>query len=50
MAPHVRIARSTARGEAPVTGPAVVAGPLLYGSPYPLGAEEITQVSGRLHG
>ncbi|MGV9899600.1 hypothetical protein ACWDVV_36845, partial [Streptomyces tendae] len=37
-------------GAAPVAGPAVVTGPLLYGSPYPLGAEEITQVSGRLHG
>ncbi|MEV8454400.1 hypothetical protein AB0467_27835 [Streptomyces sp. NPDC052095] len=37
-------------GAAPVTGPAVVTGPLLYGSPYPLSAEEITQVSGRLHG
>ncbi|MFW6723180.1 hypothetical protein ACHZ98_24050 [Streptomyces sp. MAR4 CNY-716] len=37
-------------GATPVTGPAIVAGPLLYGSPYPLGAEEITQVSGRLQG
>ncbi|MBA0049539.1 hypothetical protein E0L36_01015 [Streptomyces sp. AJS327] len=37
-------------GAVPVTGPAVVTGPLLYGSPYPLSAEEITRVSGRLHG
>ncbi|MFE3516362.1 hypothetical protein [Streptomyces sp. NPDC059166] len=37
-------------GAAPVAGPAVVTGPLLYGSPYPLSAEEITKVSGRLHG
>ncbi|MGV9912807.1 hypothetical protein [Streptomyces tendae] len=37
-------------GAAPVTGPAAVTGPLLYGSPYPLGAEAITQVSERLRG
>lgn len=35
-------------GLSPVAGTAVVTGPLLYGSPYPLKADEAEQLLGRL--
>ncbi|MGI5521473.1 hypothetical protein ACQEUX_10990 [Micromonospora sp. CA-259024] len=37
-------------GAAPVTGPAVVTGPILYGSPYPLDADEAHRIATRLRG
>jgi hypothetical protein len=37
-------------GSPPVTGPAVITGPMLYGSPYPLNADEATRLTPRLHG
>lgn len=37
-------------GVPPVTGPAVVTGPVLYGSPYPLDVDEIARVAARLGG
>jgi hypothetical protein len=35
-------------GSSPVTGPAVITGPLLYGSPYPLDADEAEKIAARL--
>lgn len=35
-------------GSPPVTGPAVVTGPLLYGSPYPLDAGDAERIATRL--
>lgn len=37
-------------GEPPVTGPAVISGPLLYGSPYPLAADEADRITAGLSG
>jgi hypothetical protein len=37
-------------GSSPVTGPAVVTGPILYGSPYPLDADEAERIATGLHG
>ncbi|GAB3984531.1 hypothetical protein GCM10029978_094460 [Actinoallomurus acanthiterrae] len=37
-------------GFPPVVGPAVIAGPILYGSPYPLDADEAERVAARLRG
>jgi hypothetical protein len=37
-------------GAPPVTGTAVISGPMLYGSPYPLQAEEAERVASRLRG
>ncbi|NUR59069.1 MAG: hypothetical protein HOV87_10415 [Catenulispora sp.] len=38
------------QGLSPVVGTAIVTGPLLYGSPYPLKAEEAEQLLARLRG
>jgi hypothetical protein len=35
-------------GSPPVAGPAVVTGPILYGSPYPLDADEAERIATRL--
>jgi hypothetical protein len=37
-------------GSPPVTGPAVITGPMLYGSPYPLDAGEAERIANSLHG
>ncbi|MGW7571792.1 hypothetical protein ACWGJV_36675 [Streptomyces tendae] len=37
-------------GHPPVSGPAVVTGALLYGSPYPLDADETERLAARLRG
>ncbi|WP_399896235.1 hypothetical protein ACGH7X_40960 [Streptomyces sp. BBFR51] len=37
-------------GHSPVSGPAVVTGALLYGSPYPLDADEADRIAARLRG
>jgi hypothetical protein len=35
-------------GAPPITGPAIITGPLLYGSPYPLDAAAADQIAARL--
>ncbi|MFF1922867.1 hypothetical protein ACFVW8_20140 [Streptomyces sp. NPDC058221] len=35
-------------GSPPVTGPAVVTGEMLYGSPYPLDADKAAEIAARL--
>ena len=37
-------------GVAPVTGRAIITGPVLYGSPYPLDAGDAARVAARLRG
>jgi hypothetical protein len=37
-------------GSPPVTGPAVIAGPILYGSAYPLDSNEAERIATRLRG
>ncbi|MEC3994101.1 hypothetical protein VSR01_11305 [Actinacidiphila sp. DG2A-62] len=37
-------------GSPPVTGPAVVSGPMMYGSPYPLDADGLARTATRLGG
>ncbi|WP_049574819.1 hypothetical protein [Streptomyces sp. SBT349] len=37
-------------GSPAVTGPAVITGPVLYGSPYPLDPDEVTRTATRLRG
>ncbi|MFE9191737.1 MFS transporter [Micromonospora sp. NPDC007208] len=37
-------------GSPPVTGPAVITGPILHGSPYPLEADEADRIATRLRG
>ncbi len=37
-------------GSPAVTGPAIVSGPILYGSPYPLDAPDAEQLATRLRG
>lgn len=50
-APNTVASRFAAEhGVPPVIGPAVLAGPVLYGSPYPLDVDEVAQVAARLGG
>ncbi|MGI5521574.1 MFS transporter [Micromonospora sp. CA-259024] len=37
-------------GAPPVTGPAIITGPVLHGSPYPLNADEADRIATRLRG
>jgi hypothetical protein len=37
-------------GSSPVTGPAVITGPMMYGSPYPLDGDEAVRLVARLRG
>ncbi|PYC74902.1 hypothetical protein C7C45_03140 [Micromonospora arborensis] len=41
---------ATEHGSPSVTGPAVVTGPILHGSPYPLDADEADRIASRLRG
>ncbi|MFI6784368.1 MFS transporter [Micromonospora sp. NPDC050276] len=41
---------ATEHGLPPVTGPAVITGPILHGSPYPLDADEADRIATRLRG
>lgn len=50
-APNAAASRLAAEhGSPPVTGPAVVTGEILYGSPYPLDVDKAAEIAARLGG